>query len=183
MSSPFLLVLAGLLGAGPAPGPPSHPFSVYDMLAMERISEPVVSPDGSRIVFTLRTTDLQENKGRTDLWMVRADGTGLRRLTSHPANDRNPRWTPDGRAILFLSSRSGSSQVWRIPADGGEADQVTHLPLDAASLIVSPDGRHIGFMIEVFPDESHWVLAPQNSILWHATVLGWLDQWLKTPHK
>jgi len=152
MSSALLLVLAVVLGAGPATAPPSHPFSVHDMLAMERISEPAVSPDGSRIAFTLRTTDLQENKGRTDLWMVRADGSGLRRLTSHPAADRNPRWTPDGRAILFLSGRSGSSQVWRIPADGGEAEQVTHLPLDAANLVVSPDDKHIAFTIEVFPD-------------------------------
>jgi dipeptidyl aminopeptidase/acylaminoacyl peptidase len=130
----------------------SHPFSVHDMLAMERISDPRVSPDGSRIVFAVRTTDLEDNKGRTDLWLVRADATGLRRLTSHPSNDYNPRWTRDGRAVLFLSSRSGSSQVWRIPVDGGEAEQVTDLALDAGNLILAPDGKHMAFTMEVFPE-------------------------------
>ena len=100
----FLLILAGLLGAGPAPASPSHLFTVHDMLAMERISEPQVSPDGAGIVFTLRTTDLKANKGVTDLWLVGLDGTGLHRLTTQPGGGHNPRFTPDGRAILFLSS-------------------------------------------------------------------------------
>ena len=56
-------------------GPPSHPFTVHDMLAMQRISEPRASPDGTRVVFTVRTTDMEENKGRTSLWLVR-DGRG-----------------------------------------------------------------------------------------------------------
>jgi dipeptidyl aminopeptidase/acylaminoacyl peptidase len=151
MISP-LLIVASLLCIAPAADESSHPFSAHDMLAMERISDPRVSPDGSRIVFTVRTTDLEENKGRTDLWLVRADATGLRRLTSHPSNDHNPRWARDGRAVLFLSSRSGSSQVWRIPVDGGEAEQVTDLALDAGNLILSPDGKHMAFTMEVFPD-------------------------------
>jgi dipeptidyl aminopeptidase/acylaminoacyl peptidase len=119
---------------------------------MDRISDPHVSPDAEWIVFTLRKTDLEENRGRTDLWLVRADGTGLRRLTSHPEADSNPRWAPDGKLVWFISARSGSSQVWRIRIDGGEAEQVTHEHLDVANLCVSPDGRHIGFTMEVFPD-------------------------------
>jgi dipeptidyl aminopeptidase/acylaminoacyl peptidase len=152
MSALSWLLLAGILCADPTAGASSHLFSVYDMLAMQRISEPRVSPDGHRIVFTLRTTELKENRGRTDLWLVRADGRGLRRLTSHPSNDHNPRWTPDGKAVLFLSSRSGSSQVWRIAVDGGEAEQVTDLALDVENLILSPDGKYMAFTMEVFPD-------------------------------
>jgi len=129
----------------------THPFSVHDMLAMDRISDPHLCPDGSRIVFTLRTTDLEADKGRTDLWLVGTDGSGLRRLTSHEAADTNPRWSPDGKSVYFLSSRSDSSQVWRIRIDGGEAEQVTDLPLDADNLLVSPDGKSIAFTMEVFP--------------------------------
>jgi len=132
----------------------SHPFSVDDMLAMQQVSEHRVSPDGNHVVFTVRTTDLQDNKGVTDLWLVRTDGSGLRRLTSDPSNDNNPRWTADGKAVLFLSNRSGSSQVWRIPLDGGEAKQVTDLALDVGNLIVSPDGKHIAFSMDVFPDRN-----------------------------
>jgi len=122
------------------------------MLAMDRISGPQLSPDGSLVAFTVRKTDLDGNCGRTDLWLVRADGMELRRLTSHPSSDHSPCWIPDDQAILFLSTRSGSSQVWRICVDGGEAQQVTDLPLDAGNLIVSPNGKHIAFTMEVFPD-------------------------------
>lgn len=157
MSRSLLWCVVAALGASPAAAASaaaSHPFSVRDMLAMERISEPRASPDGRQIAFTVRTTDLEENKGRTSLWLVRADGTGLRRLTSHPANGHDPRWTLDGKALLFLSSRSGSSQVWRVPAAGGEPVQVTDLPLDAANLRVSPNGRHLAFTMDVFPGHS-----------------------------
>jgi len=130
----------------------THPFSVHDMLAMDRISEAQVSPDGKRIVFVLRKTDLEANFGRSDLWLVGVDGTGLRRLTSHTADDTNPRWAADGKSIWFLSTRSESTQVWRIAVDGGEAEQITDQLLDVGNLVVSRDGEHIAFTMDVFPD-------------------------------
>jgi dipeptidyl aminopeptidase/acylaminoacyl peptidase len=130
----------------------THPFSVHDMLAMDRISDVQISPDGRQVAFVVRVTDLDANRGRTDLWLVSTAGGDLRRLTSHPDADSNPRWSPDGRTLWFLSSRAGSSQVWKIPADGGEAEQVTDEPLDAANLLISPDGAHIAYTMEVFPD-------------------------------
>jgi dipeptidyl aminopeptidase/acylaminoacyl peptidase len=133
------------------PAAETHPFSVHDMVAMDRISDPQVSPDGRRIVFVVRTTDLDANKGRNDLWLVNVDGTGLRRLTTHPAGDTEPRWSPDGKTIWFISSRSDSSQVWKISPDGGEAEQVTREPLDVSALVISPDGTRIAFAMEVFP--------------------------------
>jgi len=147
----FLLMNVGVTGKTPAE---THPFSIHDMLAMDRISDPQISPDGKWIVFTLRTTDLEANKGRTDLWLVGVDGKDLRRLTTHPAGDFNPRWSPCGKVIWFLSTRSGSSQVWQIRVSGGEAQQVTNLPLDVGNLLVSPDGKHIAFTMEVFPEHS-----------------------------
>ena len=96
-----------------------HPFTVDDLLAMERLSDPQVSPDGNRVVFTVRTTDVEANKGRTDLWIVGVDGSDPRRLTSHPEADHDGRWMPDGKSIAFLSTRGGSSQVWTISVDGG----------------------------------------------------------------
>jgi dipeptidyl aminopeptidase/acylaminoacyl peptidase len=147
----FFLVAAGALAA-PAPAPATHPFSVHDMVAMQRIGEPQLSPDGRRIVFVLRTTDLEGNRGRHDLWIVGTDGTGLRQLTSHEAGDTSPVWAPDGRSVWFLSTRSGASQVWRLAVDGGEARQVTHLPLDVTSFRIAPDGAHLVLSIEVFPD-------------------------------
>ncbi|MBI5765547.1 MAG: S9 family peptidase [Planctomycetes bacterium] len=131
-----------------------HPFTVHDLVVLKRISDPQVSPDGKWIVYVLRTTDLEANKGRTDLWLVSSDGATTRRLTAHEAADNNPRWSADGRSIYFLSTRSGSSQVWKISVAGGEAEQVTKLPLDVSSLVVSGDGKHLAFSMEVFPGTS-----------------------------
>lgn len=132
-------------------GAEPHPFSVYDLWAMDRISSEKVSPDGKLIVFALRKTDMEANKGRTDLWLIGSDGKGLKQLTTDPANDNNPCWSKDSKWIYFISTRSGSSQVWRIPAAGGKEEKVTDEPLDVGNLILSPDNASIAFTMEVFP--------------------------------
>jgi dipeptidyl aminopeptidase/acylaminoacyl peptidase len=119
---------------------------------MRRISGPSVSPEGKRIAFVLRSTDLEANKGRTDLWLVHADGTGLRQLTFSPESEGQPVWSPDGQSLFFLSSRGGSSQVFRLPLDGGESRPVTKLPLDVGAFALSPDGKTLAVALEVFPD-------------------------------
>ena len=129
----------------------THPFSVHDMLAMDRISDPRVGPDENTIAFVVRSTDLEGNRGRTNIWLTTVEDSAPRRLTSDPAGDSNPRWSPDGQHVWFLSTRSGSSQVWRIPVQGGEARQMTDLPLDVGTLNVSPTGTHIAISMEVFP--------------------------------
>jgi dipeptidyl aminopeptidase/acylaminoacyl peptidase len=145
-----LFIMSGL-GVYADTAKAQHPFSVKDMLAMDRISGQQVSPDGKWIVFTIRKTDMEANKGRTDLWLIGMDGNGLRRLTSDPAADFNPLWSTDGKTVYFLSTRSGSSQVWKIAVQGGEAFQVTKLPLSAGNLMLSPDGTKMAVTMEVFP--------------------------------
>ena len=147
------LVLLAAQSAG------THPFSVHDMLAMERLSGWQVSPDGKLVLFERRTTDVAANKGRFDVWLVGADGTGLRRLTAHEANDTSPRWLPDGRSFVFLSTRGGSSQVWRMSLEGGEATPLTSFPLDVDSLLVFPDGKRLLLTLAVYPD------APKEKLL------------------
>jgi dipeptidyl aminopeptidase/acylaminoacyl peptidase len=122
------------------------------MLAMRRISDPQVSPDGRHAVFNVRDTDLAANRGRTDLWLVELASGELRQLTDDEAADSNARWMPDGGSIVFLSTRSGSSQVWRLPLENGEPKQVTDLPLEVSNLCVFPDGARLAFSLEVFPD-------------------------------
>jgi len=148
LAAPFI---ASLMLTSPLLAADTHPFSVHDMLAMERISDPRVSPDGQRVLFSVRTTDMQANRGRTDLWLAAVDGSWTKRLTSHEASDSQGRWAPDGRTIYFVSTRSGSSQVFRIPADGGEAEAVTSLPLDVDALEVAPGGKALLLAMPVFP--------------------------------
>jgi dipeptidyl aminopeptidase/acylaminoacyl peptidase len=128
-----------------------HPFTVHDMVAMERISEPQPSPDGASVAFTVTTMDLEANKGRTDIWVAATNGSGARRLTTHEADDSSPVWA-GGDQLLFLSTRSGSSQVWRLSVAGGEARQVTDLPVDVESLEAAADGSALYVGVAVFPD-------------------------------
>lgn len=144
----LLIIAASISFAQPA----TRPFSIHDMLAMDRISEPQVSPDGQSVAFTLRKTDLAANRGRTDVWLVGVDGNNLRQLTTHPSGDFSPSWSKDGKSIWFMSTRSGSSQVWRMPIDGGEAEQKTSLPLDVNGFTLSPDGKLLAVAMEVYPE-------------------------------
>ncbi len=129
-----------------------HPFSVHDMLAMRRVSEPEVSPDGRSVLFTVRDTDLEANRGRTDLWIAAVDGSSVRQLTSHPENDSAGRWAEDGKSVLFLSTRGGSSQVWRARLDGGEPQVVTNVPLDVEGFVPFPGGKKLLLVLDVVPD-------------------------------
>jgi dipeptidyl aminopeptidase/acylaminoacyl peptidase len=141
-------------GAGAAP----RGFTVEDLVTMERVGTPVVSPDGSRIVYTVRSTDMAKNKGHTELYMVdlRTPGATPQRLTSDAASSTDPEWSATGDAIYFLSARSGSSQVWRIPAKAGAQpaapERVTSLPLDVDAFRVSPGGDRLALSMAVFRD-------------------------------
>jgi dipeptidyl aminopeptidase/acylaminoacyl peptidase len=147
----MILLLAATLAAAPA-APKPHPYNVNDQVAFKRLLDFKVSPDHSKVVYVLRTTDLEANKGRTDLWLVNADGTGQRQLTTHPENDTDPEWSADGTAIYFVSTRSGSAQIYRLPLEGGEPQQVTKLPVDVNAFKLSRDGSQLAVSLEVFPD-------------------------------
>jgi len=145
-----------------APVPPSahatpaqlRPFTAEDLVRVKRVTDPQVSPDGHYAAFVLRETDMEANRGRTDVWLLdltQKDSTP-RRLTQNDANDSNPRWAPDSRTIYFLSTRSGQSQVWRLSLAGGEAARVTDYPLDVGTLKVSPAGDRIAISMEVLPE-------------------------------
>lgn len=146
-----ILLVAALLLA-PWPLAAAEPFSAEDLVSMARLSDPRPSPDGQWIAYVLRETDLDADRGRNDLWLVSAEGGEPRRLTSDPAGDWSPRWSPDGKHLYFLSTRSGSPQVWRLPVSGdGDAEQVTHLPVGVGLFVLSPGGDHLAVALEVFP--------------------------------
>ena len=154
MTRATLAVLIAVLLAAPlsALAQEKHPFNVHDLLGMERISDPQASPDGKWVAFTLRTTDMAANKGRTEVYRTNLKDGRIKRLTWDPASDNSPRWLSDSQHILFLSSRSGSYQVWKLDTEGGEPTQVTDLPLDVGNLTISPDGTRIAFSMDVFID-------------------------------
>jgi dipeptidyl aminopeptidase/acylaminoacyl peptidase len=130
----------------------AEPFTAEHLVTIDRIGSPVVSPDGESVVYTLRSTDLEADRGRVDLWTSPVAGGEARQLTTHPANDSSPAWSPDGRYILFLSNRGGTTQIWRLPADGGEAQAVTDLPLDVTTFRITPTEDRLVVSMSVYLD-------------------------------
>lgn len=149
----LLTIAAATLAATTAMAAPRG-FTVEDLVNMERAGSPAVSPDASRVVYTVRSTDMAKNRGHTELWMVdlKAAKSAPQQLTKHGSSSTEPEWSPRGDAVYFLSTRSGSSQVWRLSAAGGEPVQVTNLPLDVESFRVSPQGDRLALSLSVFRD-------------------------------
>lgn len=146
------LTLASFLSAEPAS---RSPLTVADYATVPLPSEPRLSPDGKRVVFVLRSADLDRSDYDTDLWLVGADGSNLFSLAHSSRSERMPRWSPDGGRIAFLSSRDGSMQIWSIDPDGGEASRLTEHPTGIHGFAWSPDGSRIAF-IATEPESAEW---------------------------
>lgn len=90
-------------------------MKVDDLFQIRRIADPQISPDGKQVVFVVTTVNLEGNSTSSNLWLADvAHPETARQLTTTPKKDLNPRWSPDGKRILFQSTRSGSMQLWVI---------------------------------------------------------------------
>jgi acylaminoacyl-peptidase len=134
----------------------ARPFTPEDLVTMERVSDPRVSPDGAHVIYDLRTVDYAANKSVHELWVADLKGREAppRRLAVSTGGTGSARWAPDGGSIYFTSSRApgGVTQVFRTGADGASATPVTNLPLDVQAFKLSPDGKRLVVALAVFPD-------------------------------
>ncbi|MGH8321532.1 MAG: prolyl oligopeptidase family serine peptidase [Gammaproteobacteria bacterium] len=125
-----------------------HPFTARDLVMMDRVSDPQLSPDNSEAAFAVRETDYAANKGVTNVWVLDLNKPGAQPQKLMIGN--SPRFSPDSKTLYFLSDKSGSTQLWRVAVDGGAPEQVSVLPLNINNYKLSPDGRHILLSIDVF---------------------------------
>jgi Tol biopolymer transport system component len=105
-------------------------------------TDPVISPDGTKIVFTVGAVDAGT---ASPLWIVNSDGTGLRQLTTDGANDYRPTWSPDGSHIAFVSTRDGNAEIYVMNADGSGQMNITNNAANDNSPAWSPSGNTILF--------------------------------------
>ena len=92
-----------------------RPFAIEDLYKIKAVADPQISPDGKNIAFTVTENNLAEGKSKTEVYLMDADGNNIRKLTDNPAADYHPRWSPDGKSLLFLSTRHEGPQAWLLP--------------------------------------------------------------------
>jgi len=146
----FALLLAAAISAF-AQGSSKHPITFTDMIGMHRMAEPEISRDGKWVAYTVTTPDMDANRGASNIWIVSTAGGAELQLT-RSGHDSSPVWSPDGKTLAFLSSRSGNSQVYLLSMEGGEAPPLTKLSTGADIVKWSPDGKTIAFTSSVYPD-------------------------------
>ncbi len=124
-------------------------FEPIDVFGLERAVDPQISPDGSRVVYVRSGYDIMTDGGTSDLWMLNADGTEHRPLTTGSAGEGSPRWSPSGDRLAYVSSEDGGSEIWVRWMDTGQTAKLTNLTEGPGSLTWSPDGRWIAFTMFV----------------------------------
>ncbi len=144
----FLFILAMVLPAMAQ----KKAFTIEDLYHLKSVSSPQIAPNGKQIAFTVTTYHLHKGKANTEIYVMNADGSGIRQMTNNPAADYAPRWSPDGQAILFISTRKDGSQLWLLPVNGGEPKQLTHISTGVTNPVWSHDGKKILFETSVFPE-------------------------------
>lgn len=150
-----LLGLITILGMTATVATAARPMQVDDLFKFLRVSDAQISPDGFWVAYVVTKVDLDANKSSSNLWLADVAGKNPpKRLTSTDKKDRHPRWSPDGKRILFESSRSGETQLWTIDIRGGEARQITNLATEASGAIWSADGKNIAFVSTIYPEFS-----------------------------
>jgi Tol biopolymer transport system component len=133
-------------------------------VACDRAGTPgrAATPDANRTATPRSSADLlvfeRRIGGNLDLYTVPAGGGVERRLTDDPADDSLPRWTPDGRAIVFASNRTGNWQLWEMPAGGGAARRLRANAARELEADPSPDGKSVAFLSNLDGPESLWVM-------------------------
>src|SRR5437773_3679649 len=135
-----------------------HPFTFEDMMKLKRVGAPIPSPDGKWVVFDCVDVDLEANTRVSHLWIVPATGGESRRLNPTLNHEERPRFSPDGKRLIWTSKATDPTQSWMCDFDSnagvlvGKPHQLTNLSTGADGGIWSPDGKNIVFVSAVYPD-------------------------------
>ncbi|MBB3225419.1 dipeptidyl aminopeptidase/acylaminoacyl peptidase [Luteibacter sp. Sphag1AF] len=161
---PLFAALALALAAGPVWAADSdsaavHPFSIRDLVMMDRVGDPQLSPDGHYAAYTVRVTDYAANKGLTSIYVLDLDKGGA--AVKVVEKGSSPRWAPDGQSLFYTAAKDGVTQLWRrnlggtgkgLALSAGAGDAITDAPLDVNSFKLSPDGSKVLLTFDVFTD-------------------------------
>ena len=159
MKKTFLL--AALLGTsaislgGLSTDAVARPMTETDLVMMKRLSAVAASPDGMMLAYQLRETNLEANKGKTDLYVLKLGTTGAQPVmfASRPEkNEHDPAFAPDGKSIFYISNESGSDQIWRYDISSATTTQASNFKPDVSGFEISPDGLKLAIWGDIARD-------------------------------
>jgi dipeptidyl aminopeptidase/acylaminoacyl peptidase len=151
----FLIVIS--FASAHAPAQTKRPMTFEDMMAMKRLGETAVSPDGQWLAYSVSTVDLDQNKSATKWYIQKIAGGEPTKLTLLQPGDSNLQFASDSKTILFISARSNAPQIWLAdfdPSTGATSNErkLTNIDLGIDNARWTPDGKSIVFTMPVYPD-------------------------------
>ncbi|MGM0565478.1 MAG: prolyl oligopeptidase family serine peptidase [Bacteroidota bacterium] len=121
---------------------------------LDRIGGVSVSPDGSKIVYSVTNYELETNSGNTDLYLLDENAESPKRITSYTGSEFNAVWRPDGNKIGFIATQSGQAQIWEMNPDGTDKKQVSDIDGGISGFAYSPDKKNILYVKDVKLDKT-----------------------------
>ncbi len=125
------------------------PLQPLDVFSLEWASNPEISPDASQIVYRRNGFDILKDKAKGNLWILNADGSFHRKLTTREVNESQAKWSPNGDRIAFVSSTEEGSELYMYWAQTGQIAKLSQLEKSPSYLTWSPDGKQLGFTMFV----------------------------------
>lgn len=132
----------------------SQYFEAEDIFALEYASEVQISPDGSQIVYVRASNDIMTDSTRNSLWLLDVKTGKQLPMFADNFNYSQPRWSPDGKKLAFISNVSGSRQIHLHYLAENKTAQLSRLPQSPANLSWSPDGTQLAFTMNVAASEA-----------------------------
>ena len=115
------------------------------MHSMGKLSDAQVSPDGLEVLYGVAYTSIPQNKNNRELFVMKADGSDNRQLTTTVKSENNARWINEGKEIAYLLD----GQIWVMGKDGSNAKQISKYEAGISEFTFSPDGKKILFISNV----------------------------------
>ncbi len=162
-------------------------FDIEALEALGRVSNPKVSPDGTRILYGVSYESVEQNKSNNELYVMNTDGSDVRRLTTTPYSENEAVWIDGGRRIAFVAEKDGKPQMWVMNADGTNRHVVTRMENGVGGFVVSPDGKKVVLISTVkygrTPQDVYPDLPKANARIIDDLMYKHWDEWVtEIPH-